>query len=780
MSSFLVWLLVVELLGLLAFPLAHGVFKRLPDRGATLSKILGILLVSYALWLVGLAGLAPNSPFTVWMLVLVLAVASGWIAWRKRREFWEFLKQERWHLMAGEAVFLLFLVGWTLIAAQVPAINHTEKPMDFGFLNVLIGASSYPPEDFWLSGHPVNYYHFGHLAMSALTKLSTLPSNISYNLAMPLIPALAAVAVYGLMYNLIRLAGATRIKAGLFSLAGPLFVGVISNLVGILEFVRTRGWASPGFWEWVGIKDLRGAGGGGGFFPDHLNWWWRDTRVIDTVVDGRSLDYTITEFPFFSFLLGDLHAHVMALPFLALALGLTLNLLLAKGHVGFAWLRRNPWECAVLALSIGALGFVNTWDIPTFSVLFLGALLLVALRRREAGLGSALMGVAVVGLPVLAAAILLYLPFYLNLESQAAGILPLREVSTRPLHFLLIWGLFLAVTAAVLVRQLWSLPEVGRRAEVFLSISLAAAVLPFLIWAVVVMPLEAFDNGTRSALTLAGSRLAKLLPLMAIVGLAVYSALVRARAGPTPLVYSLVLTALGFYLLMGAELFYVEDFFPLRMNTVFKLYYQAWLLLAVASAFGVYYWFSRPLPKLPALRLGDYAWVILVSALVIFSLYYPVGAALDRIKSSPDPATLDGLVHVKKYAPDEYKAILQLRDEAPRGVLVEAVGSSYSDYGRVASSTGFPSVLNWPGHEAQWRGSHLPLAGREEDVTAIYQSADPSELAALLDKYNVRYVYLGARERGKYGPIDEQRFLRYMQVYFRSGNVLVFERLSES
>ena len=779
MSSFLIWLLVVELVGLIAFPLAYALFKRLPDRGATLCKVLGILLVSYALWLIGLAGWAPHSQITVWALVLALAVVSGWIAWRKRRDLWEFVKRERWHLLAGEAVFLAVLIGWTLIAAQVPAINHTEKPMDFGFLNALLGATGYPPEDFWLAGHPVNYYHFGHLAMSGLTKLSGLPPNITYNLSIALIPALASIAVYGLMYNLIRLTGASRLKTGLFSLAGPVFVGLISNLVGILHFFQTRGWGGYAFWDWIGIKDLR-AIGSGGFFPDQFNWWWRDTRVIDTVVNGRSLDYTITEFPFFSFLLGDLHAHVMALPFIALALGLLLNVLLFKTPPGLAWLRRNPWECATIALSIGALGFINTWDIPTLSTLFLAVLLLTGLRHKDAGLGSALLGVAIVGLPILAAAVVLFLPFYLNLESQAAGIVPLREVSTRPLHFLLIWGLFLAIAAAVLIRQLSSLPSTGRRTDSFVSIALAITALPFLIWAVMVLPLETFDNGLYSALTLVGSRLAKLLPILAVVGLAVYSVLARARTGPTPLVFALALTALGFYLLMGAELFYVEDFFPLRMNTVFKLYYQSWLLLAVASAFGVYYWFSQPLPKLLALKVADYAWVGLVSVLVLCSLYYPVGAALDRIQASSDPPTLDGLAFIKKSAPDEYDAILQLRGHAPRGVLVEAVGSSYSEFGRVASSTGLPSILNWPGHEAQWRGSHLPLAGREEDVTAIYQSNNPTELAVLLDKYDVRYVYLGARERAKYGPIDEEKFLQSMQVYFRSGDVVVFERMSES
>ena len=223
---------------------------------------------------------------------------------------------------------------------------------------------------------------------------------------------------------------------------------------------------------------------------------------------------------------------------------------------------------------------------------------------------------------------------------------------------------FLVITVSLLVRQLWSLPRLGGRKEGLLALTVVLTFLPIILWGVVVFFLTLFDDGFSHAVATVTARFGKLLPLLLIVGTSLYSTLARAREGPVPLVFSLGLMSLGFYLLMGVELFYLNDFLPLRMNTVFKLYYQVWLLLAVASAFGVYYWLSHPLPTVRALKLGSYAWVGGVAVLLLASLYYPAGAALDRVKSSPESPTLDGLAFLKSGAPGEYDAIEVLQERA--------------------------------------------------------------------------------------------------------------------
>jgi uncharacterized membrane protein len=224
------------------------------------------------------------------------------------------------------------------------------------------------------------------------------------------------------------------------------------------------------------------------------------------------------------------------------------------------------------------------------------------------------------------------------------------------------------------------------------------------------------------------------------------------------------------------------------MNTVFKVYYQAWLLLAIVGAYGLYYWQSRrpaghlsgPRWRRASLWAVHYTWSGAVAALLVASLYYPVGAALDRTGilsrgHTVQDNTLDGLAFLRDSEPGEYAAIVWLRGKAPWGRIAEAVGDDYSDHGRISASTGLPTILGWKGHELQWRGGSAAFAGRNEDVIRIYQSRDVQVVLRLLQKYDVRYVYVGRRERARYG--SDQKFGDFMQIAFAQDDVVIYERL---
>ena len=531
MYDALIWLLAIEALGLIALPLTYTLFGRLPDRGLALSKLLALLLASYALWVLGLTHIVPNSIYTIIAILAVIALFSTLILKRRGREIASFLRREKVPLLTGEMVFLGLYALWLVVVFNAPAINHTEKPMDFAFLNAIVNSNYFPPEDPWLAGHNISYYYFGHFMMATLTTLTAIPSGVSYNLSVALIPALVGAAAFSLVYNLVRISGGSLRVAVLFALGAPVLLLLIGNLEGVMEFVHARGWGSQGFWEWVSIKGLDGQVGEAGFFPnDHL-WWWRGTRVIDTVVDGVSKDYTITEFPFFSFLLGDLHAHVTALPFLILNLALGLNLFVSKKRLGLDWLRGNPWEALAIALSLGALAFINIWDFPVF-VAFLVALVLAKGYGDWGGqIKDALRPSLMVLAPILVVAVLLYIPFYIDLSSQASGIAPLRDVSTKPLFFFLIWGLFLVLSGSFLLRQLWGLPGLTERSPGPLSTVLVISLLPFLLWAGIVLLISPFDDGVVHGIATVATRLGKLLPGLVVVAVALYAMLLRVKQG---------------------------------------------------------------------------------------------------------------------------------------------------------------------------------------------------------------------------------------------------------
>ena len=768
------WLIAAQAFGLAAFPLAYHLLPKLRDRGYSVSKPLGILLVSYTVWILSSLHLVPYTRLALFALLLILAGVSLTYAWRHRIEIRAFVLRERYVLLATEGIFLLFYIGWLIYRAYDPSIAGTEKPMDFAFLNASLQARFSPPEDPWLIGNPISYYYFGYWMMASVTKLTAIPSNIAYNLALALIPAMAASAIFGLIYNMVRSIGVSLKSALVTSLLGPVFLIVISNLEGVLEFLRANGLGSYSFWNWIAVKGLGGPAASQGWYPQDFWWWWRASRVIDTLDGTQSLDYTIQEFPFFSFLLGDLHPHMMAIPFILLFMAFCFNVLSSDGRLGLGWLFRNPLSVLVLGVSLGSLGFINVWDMPTFAALFAGAVLLNAYGRSRGDMGSLItkeaLHIMAVIVVVIAFAFILYLPFYVTLSSQASGILPVEGPTTRYIHFFLVWGFFLLIVIPFLLALLKNTrasPGWAWRALIALDVGL----LPYLAWVILLLVLGGEAEVARFFYT---------LPLALLVSLATYGALSPYRASErTGLVFGLLIVALGLMLLLGPELLYLVDFFGTRMNTVFKLYYQAWILLAVAGPFAIYYLWRVGSSGSALTRWALYGWSAVILVALAASLYYPFAAAYSKSVGFRGEATLDGLAYVARQSEAEYEAIKKLRREARAGDgLLEAVGADYTDFGRISASTGLPTVLGWPGHELQWRGSSRPFTGREDDVALIYQTEDPAAARELLDKYGIKYVYVGLRERRKYGEDGLAKFATFMEEFFVMDNVIIY-RLGE-
>ena len=787
MADALIWFLLLEAAAAIALPWAFFLFRFLPDRGLTLLKPAALLLFSYVLWILGLAHVWPNSGLTVWAIFVLAAAASLWLYRRRWNQLREFLCDNWPVLLAAELIFAGLFALWAFVASGSPAITHTEKPMDFMLLNAAHQARYFPAEDLWLSGHSISYYYFGHIIVAFLTKLSGAASATAYNLGVATIPAMAGAIAFGLVYNLARLAGGRFRPALAAGAAAPALVLLAGNLMGALEFVRLRGWAGEGFWDWVAIKGLDGASVSGGVFPQDFWWWFRSTRVIDTLsAEGASLDYTITEFPAFSFILGDLHAHVLAIPFLLLAVSAALNAYLSREPLGWAWLRRHPGQAAALALSGGALAFINFWDFPVFLALLAGALLLKGCRDYPDSLLQAAASAVMALGPVLVLALAMFAPFYLDAFSgQASGILPLRETATRPFLLFVALGLFILPSLAFLAKILLRMPRPGPGDAPAAAAALVIAVLPLGLWMATGFMFAIVTSGAGAAVDDLGRRLTLAGPGAMVVAVAGYGAISLARRGNQPAAFALLLLALAFYLLLGAELFHIADSFGgawRRMNTVFKFYYQAWLLLGIVAAFALYAlwpervsvpsarrWISNAATALKIAGAGTLA--LLLAA----SFYYTAGAILDRSAASAEGRTLDGLAFLIDTDPGEYAAIKWLRDEAQPGRIVEAVGGDYTDYGRISAATGRATLLGWKGHEIQWRGSHEAFAGREEAVAAIYSGRDPAEARRLLELYAVRYIYLGSRERQTYGVSGLPQYGDFLKTAFHQDGVIVYE-----
>ncbi len=597
-----------------------------------------------------------------------------------------------------------------LLVAYSPDVWGTEKPMDMAFVAATNASSSFPPHDPWMAGEDLNYYYLGHLAMAMAVKVMGTAPDEGYNLAFALLGALAATAVF-------TLAGTLWAAARPSVRGGPVTVGVAAVVVclvlGNLAGVRA----------WIDARD-----------PPGDYDWFAPSRVIGD---------TINEFPSFSLLLQDLHAHVLALPFTLVALAFALQVVLA-GPRGDALLR-SVAEALAAALAIGFLYAVNSWSYPVAA----GLLVLAVAAWARSAESRGRRGYAAVWLVlVLLASVVLVLPFWLEFDPAARGIALVEERAP--------FGEFMGDNALIYGVLAWPLTAA-------LAARLLATRRPWrtAVWSAVA---AIFAGSLLAAVDLTGA--GAVAALLAVALAALFSS--RLGAGERFL-WLLVAGAATCVLL--PELVYVRDEFEggvnYRMNTVFKLGYQGWLLLALAAACALP-WAGAWLP-----RRAWPVWAAGAAVLLLLGAVYPYAGTYARKAAFARSPTFDGLAWLRDRAPGDPAAIAWLRDNtAGSAVVLEAVGDDYSAFGhaRMSTFTGRATVLGWPGHELQW--DHDP-GSRAGDVRTLYRTTDVTAARALIARYGVGYVVHGPIERTTYGDIGLAKWdLLGRRVLERGGTVV--------
>jgi YYY domain-containing protein len=863
-APILVWWLLLQLVGLVAFPLAFRLLGNLPDRGYAFARPLGLVLTGYLLWLGGSLGFLRNSVGGTLVAMLVVAGVGIWLYLGRRKEeqtLLGWLRAHKAYWLAVELLFVVALLGWTVYKSYNPNLETAggEKWMEIAFINATLRSDSFPPPDPWLSGFGISYYYFGYVLMAMVARLSGLPPTIAFNLFIPTLFALTLTGAFSLVYNLVksRAGMAEERSQGTgraigFGLLGAVFVGLLGNLEGLLEVFHSRGLFPAGFWRWLDIININQPPTPNGWVPSRFIWWWRASRVIHDcsfqgLVSGDCNPpnnwEVIDEFPFFSFLLGDVHPHVLALPFVLLAVALALNLMSNQQVSKSAGQRISNlqsrisnlvtsafggWaQFSLYALCLGALGFLNTWDFPIYLFLVTVAFALwrlgVDLSDSQMGRSDWIIESIAVGLGLGALGGILYLPLYVGFQSQAGGILPNLFNPTKLQQFLVFFGPFLFVVVSYLAVLSGELRPLNwrRRLPALLALTLIGPVVALLTVgaALLISPsvrswvdgllgdpsLQALlGDASLSSLAMMAFRIRLsnpwtfiflggllawvLLLLTAAYGLAVrpdrgVSELDEARrATPTSSLrlpvadtFVLVLITVGLLLPLAVEFIYLRDLFGTRMNTVFKFYFQAWVLLALVSAYGVSVVTGR------VRGVGGLVWRLSLVLLVLGGLVYPALAIPSKAGGFSARPGLDGMAWLEAAHPDDYAAIRWLQaNGSDSAVILEAPGESYSYLARVSALTGLPTVLGWDFHEFQWRGTYDEPARRKPDVDILYNSVDPGQTLTLLDKYDITYVYVGPLERERYNPAGLAKFERLLDRVYQGGEVTIYQRTEDT
>lgn len=762
-TEWLSWYLVVQLLGLLALPLGFGLFRRLPDRGYFVVKPLGILLHSLVLWLGVSCGLFRNDVGGAVLAVLVVAALG--LSWggtalrpgRGEESLGDWLRSHRGLVAVAEVLFLIAFAAWALVRAHDAAADQTERPMDLLFLSGLRASPTFPPHDPWLAGHAISYYYLGHWMLNALGLLASQPPEIAYNLGLACWFGLLISGCFGIGFNLVRL---DRPSSRTAALAGgalaALAVGVAGNPQGTLDVLQRHG---------LDLSALARGRAAHNFVPPAEHWWWwRSSRVLEDRDPGGGHLEVIDEFPAFSYIIGDAHAHLLAMPFALLALSMALSLHLAAreppGHATGG--RRSAWGALLDLIPLGRRGLIllvgvvgallslNTWDFPVQWLLVVLACAAAATRQVVQGSQGGMRAwrpAVLLGGVLLVGSFLVDAPYLLSAQSQVEGI-RLNLLHRTPLIQLLLMFGPLLLGVLVLTKGRGSAQGGGR----FGWGSVLAIALPLI------------------CLLFLSPTLALLGALLALVAVRIPSALRGTAAG---FAFALLLAGVGLFLVLTPEVLYLQDGFGTRMNTVFKTYYQAWLLLGLATAHGVVTSFTGS---------GPWRWLGGATlALVASGLLY-TGAAVHSVTGGfrRDAPTLDALAYLRRASPEERTAIDWIRRHTPPDALVvQGKGASYApEQCRVSVATGRATLLGWEGHELQWRGGAFePMtAGRADALETIYARGDEIALARTLDSWRIDYVVVGPAERRQYG-IDaarESRLAHVMDLVFSEGPVRIF------
>jgi YYY domain-containing protein len=584
-------------------------------------------------------------------------------------------------------VFLFFLwIRWTF-----GEIRQTEKPMDFAVLSGLMTTARLPLPDPWLSGERFPYYHFGTYLFALPARAARIPSEYAYNLIAALLPALAALAGFG----------AIRARRGGSEIA--VFGGLLLVLGGTFDGARQ-------FFSDKPLTDLD---------------WWMSSRRVDN-------PHTITEWPLFTFRLGDLHPHAVIFPFLVTFLGLAGRISRVGGTV---------LDGVLLAAVVSA----NPWDLPA-SLLVLGAGNLAERDFRPA---------LIRGLATLLPAAFFLVPFALSPRPAFSGLSWWKE-GTGAADAFLHFGVLAVIPALAFGIALVRSQVRADRALV------AACAFPALALALVVLT-------KKPVFSLAAGFAAGVLWLLLRES---------APGDPAPpagaLRAGLLLAASGAVLAAVPDVVLVADSYGegmRRMNTVFKCFMGAWPLLALSGALL--------LPLALATRHARVFVRIAVAFAVVGALAHPLSAIVFRAKWTGRLDGLDGLGWMARDAPGDRDAIFWLRSHAVEGaVLAEATGNAYTDYGRIGAATGIPTVLGWENHEGLWRGGRAlaEIAARKDALRAIYSSENSEAVFNLLHRYKVRYVFVGALEKRDFGPSAFPLRANFRRA-FSGGEAAVFEIL---
>jgi YYY domain-containing protein len=761
------WWLAIGLLGIVLFPITRIVFRGLYDSGYPFAKLFALLILSYGTWIGGNIGISFER-LEILIILLVIVLVSAALAWRDRGALLQFIKENRKTIIWTEVFTFAFFAIDLGIRLGNPDLWHPfkggEKPMDFSYLNAVLKSTSFPPYDPWFAGGYINYYYYGFVLVGVPIKLLGVVPSTAYNLLIPTLFSMLAAGAYSIGYNLYL--GIRRVEIEQLKRAARI-AGVVAAIA--LIILGNFGTARLMYEEFQELGDPEGLNQFGFlngpvnalkgvsefvFSDGRLNisvdrWYWDPSRAIEP---GSGEAGPITEFPFFTFLYGDLHAHMINLPLTVAALGWGISWIYGAQRNGKRSLFTSTISILMGGLILGALVPTNTWDFPTYWTL-LGIATFVApfLRDKNISLGNAVEAIAST-VALIGFASLLFQPYSLWYQQEYSTADRWFGSQTGFKDYLTAHGGFaiLILTWYLLETKKWmSQTPISALRRYQQPILLLVGVSFIFLFLIAILTFQGFGGAPIAFMILFWSGL-----LIIRRNFAVEKRIVLFLIGTAS-----ALTILVEYVVLRGDIS--------RMNTVFKFYLQVWTLLSLSAAAATV-WIYADIGHWR--KLWRNVWLSIAAVVVFLAALYPLTATPAKISdrmSDSAPASLDGMTYMETSSyydisgpmdlDEDYRAIRWVQENVDgTPVIVEANTPEYRWGSRFTIYTGLPGVLGWNWHQRQQRGSSSSpsVVERANDIAAFYTNPSVEDAIEFLDRYNVNYIIVGRLERQYYEMVQ--------------------------
>lgn len=704
---FFQWWGMFFILGIFFLPLTLRLFEKFPDKGYIFTKFIGLVIISYIVFIIGLLHLLPFTLFSLSLVCGILGIVS-FLSFIRFPHLTRNLLPSIKILAIEEVLFFCSLYFWSFIRSHQSDIHGLEKFMDYGFINTILRSNYFPPTDMWFPPFPINYYYFGHFFTAIATRLSFVPSNISYNLMLATIFAFTFCGAFSIGYNLLN--AFLRDKKNSFvskitlPFAGGIITALLISLGGNLHTVYTLFKPyeneNPLPFTQLPFSPLS--------FPN-LYWYPNATRFIYN---------TIHEFPLYSFVVSDLHGHVLSIPIVLTIIAILLHETLTVHSLPLK-------KTLLLGFLLGIAYMTNAWDAMIYFLLTAIIVFTIPLSGKNIfhfyKIPSHLLN-ALYSLIVLFAGFLVFsLPFSYNFKPFVSGI-----------------GILCAPSFLLNIKSFGPFLFEADHCQHSLWWQLLILHGFFYFWvAVFFFKLKPLKNYIKTD------------------------------------VFILALISLSTFLLILPEIIYMKDIYPAhyRANTMFKLGYQAFIMLSISSGYIITRIIMSLKPKMTDIL------IILIGCIAIWIVsIYPYFAINSYYGDLKTQYGLDGTAYLKKQYPSDYQAINWLNSHIKnQSVILEAQGDSYTDYGRVSVNTGLPTVLGWTVHEWLWRGTYDIPAVRLPDIPTLYESTDIDLTKQLIKKYNISLIFIGDLERQKYPKLEEEKFKQLGKLIYQSVKTRIYQ-----